>query len=160
LNRITLKVNGKLHELDVKPNRTLLEVLREDLDLIGAKDACQTGDCGACTVIVDGRPILSCLSLAVSNDGEEVTTIEGLAKDGTLHVIQQKFIDHTAIQCGFCTPGLVMIAKALLDSNPNPTDDQIRDYIRGNICRCTGYTKVVEAIRYAAEELRAINLVK
>lgn len=160
MNKITLKVNGELHQLDVKPNRTLLEVLREDLDLIGAKYGCQTGDCGACTVIVNGKPILSCLSLAVSNDGKEITTVEGLAKDGTLHVIQQKFIDHTAIQCGFCTPGLVMIAKALLDSNPNPTDDQIRGYIRGNICRCTGYTKVVEAIRYAAEELRANNLVK
>jgi len=160
LKKITLKVNGEPHELDVKLNRTLLEVLREDLDLIGAKYGCQTGDCGACTVIVDGKPILSCLSLAVSNDGKEITTVEGLAKDGTLNVIQQKFIDHTAIQCGFCTPGLVMIAKALLERNPNPTDDQIRNYIRGNICRCTGYTKVVEAIRYAAKELRASNLVK
>ena len=160
MKKITLKVNGEPHELDVKLNRTLLEVLREDLDLIGAKYGCQTGDCGACTVIVDGKPILSCLSLAVSNDGKEITTVEGLAKDGTLNVIQQKFIDHTAIQCGFCTPGLVMIAKALLERNPNPTDDQIRNYIRGNICRCTGYTKVVEAIRYAAKELRASNLVK
>lgn len=156
MKKITLKVNGTVHELYVKPNRTLVEVLREDLDLIGSKYACSTGDCGACTVIVDGKPILSCLTLAISNDEKEITTIEGLAsQDGTLHTIQQNFIDHTAIQCGFCTPGLVMIAKALLDSNPNPTDDQIRDYIRGNICRCTGYTKVVAAIRYAAEELRA-----
>jgi carbon-monoxide dehydrogenase small subunit len=154
LKTITLKVNGKVRELDVNPNRTLLEVLREDLDLIGAKYGCQTGDCGACTVIVDGKPILSCLTLAISNEGKEITTVEGLANEGNLHVIQRKFIDNTAIQCGFCTPGLVMTAKALLDTNPNPTDGQIRDHIRGNICRCTGYTKVVDAIRSAAEELR------
>ena len=151
--RITLKVNGNVHELNVEPNRTLLEVLREDLDLIGAKYGCETGDCGACTVIVDKKPILACLSLAVSNDGKEITTIEGLTQDGKLHPVQQKFIDHTAIQCGYCTPGLVVTAKTLLDSNPNPTEDEIKEYIKGNICRCTGYIRIVNAIKDAAQEL-------
>ena len=151
--KITLKVNGSVHELNVEPNRTLLEVLREDLDLIGAKQGCETGDCGACTVIVDKKPILACLSLAVSNDGKEITTIEGLTQDGKLHPVQQKFIDHTAIQCGYCTPGLVVTAKTLLDSNPNPTEDEIKEYIKGNICRCTGYIRIVSAIKDAAEEL-------
>jgi carbon-monoxide dehydrogenase small subunit len=144
--RVTIKVNGQTYSLLVEPNKTLLEFLREDLGLTGAREACDTGGCGACTVLVDGRPVYSCLVLALDCQGKDVLTIEGLATDGKLHPLQQAFIDHGAIQCGFCTPGMVLTAKALLDENPTPTEEEVRQAIAGNICRCTGYSKIVEAI--------------
>lgn len=144
---IGLTINGFPYEMEVEPRRTLLELLRDDLDLTGTKEGCGMGECGACTVLLDGKPVKSCILLAVQADGKEVTTIEGLEKsDGTLHPIQQAFIDHGAIQCGFCTPGMVLTAKALLDENPNPTELEVRKAIAGNLCRCTGYQKIVEAI--------------
>ena len=144
--RLTLTVNGAPRALLVEPNRTLLELLREDLGLTGAREACDTGGCGACTVLVDGRPVYSCMVLAVDCQGKDVLTIEGLAPEGELHPLQRAFIDHGAIQCGFCTPGMVLTAKALLDENPAPTEEEVRQAIAGNICRCTGYVKIVEAI--------------
>jgi aerobic carbon-monoxide dehydrogenase small subunit len=144
---LTLQVNGQAQTLMVPPNRTLLELLRDDLGLLGAREACDTGGCGACTVLLDGRPVYSCLVLALDCRDKSVLTIEGLAaEDGTLHPLQQAFIDHGAIQCGFCTPGMVLTAKALLDANPTPTEQEVREAIAGNICRCTGYVKIVEAI--------------
>jgi carbon-monoxide dehydrogenase small subunit len=144
--QLTITVNGQLRSFTVEPNKTLLELLREDLGLTGAREACDTGGCGACTVLVDGRPVYSCLVLALDCQGKDVLTIEGLALDGELHPLQQAFIDHGAIQCGFCTPGMVLTAKALLDENPTPTEEEVRQAIAGNICRCTGYVKIVEAI--------------
>jgi carbon-monoxide dehydrogenase small subunit len=144
---IQLKVNGMAHKMEVEPRRTLLELIREDLELTGTKEGCGLGECGTCTVLLDGKPIKSCITLAVQANGREVTTIEGLEKpDGTLHPLQQAFIDHGAIQCGFCTPGMVLSAKALLDENPKPTELEVRQAIAGNLCRCTGYQKIVEAI--------------
>ena len=147
---IELKVNGLMHEVAVEPQRTLLEVLRESLGYTGTKRACDTGDCGACTVIIDGRAVLSCLTLAVEVQGKDIVTIEGLATGDKLHPIQQAFVDHGAIQCGFCTPGLILSAKALLDENQTPTRQEVRKAISGNLCRCTGYAKVVEAIEAVA----------
>jgi len=144
---IQLIVNGLPYKMEVEPRRTLLELIREDLELTGTKEGCGMGECGTCTVLLDGKPIKSCITLAVQANGREVTTIEGLeSADGTLHPIQQAFIDHGAIQCGFCTPGMVLSAKALLDENPHPTDLEVRQAIAGNLCRCTGYQKIVEAI--------------
>jgi len=143
---VTFKVNGKLHSLTIDPNRTLLEVLREDLKLTGTKQACDSGGCGACTVLIDGKPVYSCLVLAVDCEGEDILTIEGLASDDHLHPVQEAFIEHGAFQCGFCTSGMILSAKALLDTNPEPTEEEARRAIAGNICRCTGYTKIVEAI--------------
>ena len=144
---IQLKVNGMAYKMEVEPRRTLLELIREDLELTGTKEGCSLGECGSCTVLLDGKPIKSCITLAVQANGREVTTIEGLEKaDGTLHPLQQAFIDHGAIQCGFCTPGMVLSAKALLDENPKPTKLEVRQAIAGNLCRCTGYQKIVEAI--------------
>jgi carbon-monoxide dehydrogenase small subunit len=148
---IQLKVNGMAYKMEVEPRRTLLELIREDLELTGTKEGCGLGECGTCTVLLDGKPIKSCITLAVQANGREVTTIEGLEKpDGTLHPLQQAFIDHGAIQCGFCTPGMVLSAKALLDENPKPTELEVRQAISGNLCRCTGYQKIVEAILSAA----------
>jgi len=150
---ITLNVNGETHELAVYPWRTLLEVLREELKLTGAKKGCDKGDCGACTILMDGRAVLSCLMLAVSCQGREILTIEGLAENkDNLHPIQKAFVEKGAIQCGYCTPGMILTAKALLDDNPNPTRDQIKRGISGNLCRCTGYTKIIEAIETAAQQ--------
>ena len=149
---IQLKVNGELYEVAVHPHRTLAEVLREELDLIGTKEACNAGDCGSCTVIMDGKSVGSCLTLAVEAEGKDIQTIEGLAQDGQLSPLQQSFVDHGAIQCGFCTPGMIMSAKALLDENPKPTEQEVRMGIAGNICRCTGYTKIVEAILAVSQE--------
>ena len=146
MKQLMIKVNGELHSLMVEPNRTLLEVLREDLGLTGAKEACDSGGCGACTVLINGRPVYSCLVLAVDCEGKDVLTIEGLASNGNLHPIQEAFIKYGAIQCGFCTPGMVMSAKALLDENPEPAEQDVRKAIAGNLCRCTGYAKIVEAI--------------
>jgi carbon-monoxide dehydrogenase small subunit len=148
---IELKVNGEPVEAAVDPNRTLLQFLREDLGLTGAKHGCGLGDCGACTVILDGKPVNSCLVLAIQANGREVLTIEGVADNGKLHPIQQAFVDKGAIQCGFCTPGMILSAKSLLDENPRPTEVEIRTAISGNLCRCTGYQKIVEAIQTASE---------
>ena len=143
---ITLTVNGQEHELATYPNRTLLEVLREDLSLKGAKEACEDGVCGACTVLLDGKPVRSCLLLAVEAQGGEITTIEGLSGGEKVHPIQQAFLDHGAVQCGFCTSGMVLTAKALLDANPKPSEEEVLTAISGNFCRCTGYNKIVKAI--------------
>lgn len=149
---IQLNVNGELYEVAVQEHRTLAEVLREELDLTGTKEACNQGDCGSCTVILDGKTVSSCLTLAVEAEGREIRTIEGIADGEALSPLQQSFIDHGAIQCGFCTPGMVMSATALLEENPDPTEDEVRMGIAGNICRCTGYTKIVEAVLATAQE--------
>lgn len=154
---VRLRVNGETHELHVEPRRTLLEVLREDLGLTGTKEGCGEGACGACTVLVGGKPFLSCLTLAVEVDGEEITTIEGLAENGGLHELQKAFLEHGAVQCGFCTPGLILTAKALLDRNPEPAEDQVKEAIAGNLCRCTGYGKIVDAILSVLNRRRAIS---
>jgi carbon-monoxide dehydrogenase small subunit len=151
---VVLRVNGEEQELLIHPHRTLAEVLREDLQLTGTKESCNEGACGTCTVLLDGEPVRSCLLLAADAEGREITTIEGLAKEGKLHPLQASFVEHYAIQCGFCTPGMILTAKALLDANPNPTDKEIRQAISGNICRCTGYAKIVEAIKAASEMAR------
>jgi len=150
---IQLIVNGEQVESAVEPNRTLVDFLREDLGLTGTKHGCGLGDCGACTVILDGKPVNSCLVLAVQARGKEVLTIEGLAENGKLHPIQQAFVDKGAIQCGFCTPGMILSAKALLEENPKPTETDIRTALSGNLCRCTGYQKIVEAIEEAAHTM-------
>ncbi len=147
---ITVAVNGQRHEVAVEPRWTLLEMVREELRLTGAKEGCGTGDCGACSMIVDGRPITSCLMLAAQADGRDVETIEGLAKNGQLHPVQQAFIDAGGVQCGFCTPGMIMAAKALLDRNRSPTLEEVREGLAGNLCRCTGYAKIYEAVLMAA----------
>ncbi|MFQ6110841.1 MAG: (2Fe-2S)-binding protein [Nitrospinota bacterium] len=150
-----MNLNGVPHEVVVEPDWVLLDVLREELDYTGAKRGCDgTGECGTCTVIIDGKAIYSCLTLALEAEGKEITTIEGLAQGGELHPIQKAFIEHGAIQCGFCTPGMVLTAKALLDENPRPTEDEVREALRGNLCRCTGYVKIVEAILAASESRR------
>jgi carbon-monoxide dehydrogenase small subunit len=153
LKEINLKVNNQPYRLAVPPHRTLLEVIREDLGLTGTKEGCGLGDCGACTVLMDGQTVNSCLVLAAEADGKEITTIEGLAEGDRLHPIQQAFVDHGGLQCGFCTPGMILSAKALLDKNPHPTEEEIRQGISGNLCRCTGYTKIIESIKAAAEEM-------
>jgi carbon-monoxide dehydrogenase small subunit len=144
--RIHFKVNGRSVELSIKPNMTLADVLRTELGLTGTKKGCERGDCGACTVIMNGKAILSCLVLAPRADGTDILTIEGLGTDMSLHPLQRAFIDHGAIQCGFCIPGMLMSAKALLDENPKPTRDEVKKAIAGNLCRCTGYTRQIEAI--------------
>ena len=143
---IELKVNGESYEAAVDPHRTLLEVLRENLGLTGAKEGCDLGACGACTVLIDGKTVLSCLTLAVDSQKKEITTIEGLAREGKLHPLQQNFVNHGAIQCGFCTSGMILSAKAMLDGSPKPTEEEVKRGISGNLCRCTGYTKIIEAI--------------
>jgi aerobic carbon-monoxide dehydrogenase small subunit len=148
---IQLKINGETAEVAVEPRTTLLHVLREDLGLTGTKEGCGIGDCGACTVLLDGKPVASCLTLAVEVRDREVLTIEGLSKDGDLHPLQRAFIDHFAVQCGFCTPGMILSAKALLDRNPHPVEEEVRQALSGNLCRCTGYVKIVEAVLAAAE---------
>jgi carbon-monoxide dehydrogenase small subunit len=143
---IQLRVNNQTHELTIEPNRTLAEVIRKDLGLTGTKIGCEVGDCGACTVIMDGEPVNSCLVLAVQANGRNILTIEGLESDGKLHPLQQAFIDKGAIQCGFCTPGMILSAKSLLDHHPKADEAEIRSAISGNLCRCTGYQKIVEAV--------------
>jgi len=147
---IILKINGESYEVSVKPRETLLEVLRDTLGLTGTKEGCDTGKCGACTVLIDGKAVRSCLTLAVTARDKEITTIEGLAHGEELHPIQRAFVDHGALQCGFCTPGMIMISKAFLEENPEPTEREIREALVGNICRCTGYDKIVRAIMRAA----------
>jgi len=149
---ITLKINGEAHDVAVEPNQTLLDVLRDELALTGSKKGCDSGACGACTVIIDGKPVLGCMTLAVRCQNREILTIEGLSQNGRLHPLQQAAIDHNAVQCGFCTPGWILSAKALLENIPQPTREDIRRSIAGNICRCTGYKKIEEAIMAAAEK--------
>jgi carbon-monoxide dehydrogenase small subunit len=151
---IELNVNGERHEVAVELQRTLLEVLREQLGLTGTKKACDEGQCGSCTVLMDGKPVSSCLVLALEAQGRDILTIEGLGTGGRLHPLQQAFVDLGAIQCGYCTPGMVMVGKALLDENPHPTEDEVREAISGNLCRCTGYAKIVEAILAASKVLQ------
>ena len=149
---ITLYVNGESYELNVSSNRTLLQVLREDLNLVGTKYGCGTGECGACTVLVDGnKPILSCLTLAAIMNKREINTIEGLEEDGHLHPVQEAFIEKHAVQCGYCTSGMILKTKSLLDKNSNPTEEDARKYLEGNICRCTGYAKILDAVEYAGQ---------
>ena len=152
MKEISITVNGKAYEISIPPWRTLLEVIREDLKLTGTKEGCGLGECGACTVIMDGQTVNSCLVLATEADGKQITTIEGLADGEKLHPLQQAFVDHGGLQCGFCTPGMIMSAKALLDKNPHPTEDEIKRGIAGNLCRCTGYAKIIESIKAAAED--------
>jgi carbon-monoxide dehydrogenase small subunit len=150
MKQVKLTVNGKVYEVEVQPQDTLLDVIREKLGLTGTKEGCGLGECGACTVIMNGKTINSCLVLAVEADGKQITTIEGLAEGDKLHPLQQAFIDQGGLQCGFCTPGMIISAKALLDENPNPSEDEIRRGIAGNFCRCTGYTKIIKSIETAA----------
>ncbi len=147
---LTLKVNDEVYQLEVRPNRTLLDVIREECGLTGTKQGCGNGECGACTVLLDGEPVNSCLVLALQANGKNVTTIEGLSQRGKLHPIQEAFIARGAVQCGFCTPGMVLSVKALLDKNPNPQEMEIRQALTGNFCRCTGYQKIVEAVQSLA----------
>ncbi len=147
--RLTLNVNGEDHEVLVPVQKTLLEVLREDLGLTGTKHGCELGECGTCTVLVDGEPLLSCLVLPVECEGRAVTTVEGMARGGALHPLQEAFAELGAAQCGYCTPGMLLTAQALLDRNPAPTEAEVREAIAGNLCRCTGYAKIVEAVMRA-----------
>jgi carbon-monoxide dehydrogenase small subunit len=151
---VALEVNGEHREVDVEPRRLLVQVLREDLELTGTHVGCDTSQCGACTVLLDGRAVKSCTMLAAQADGASVTTIEGLAQDGTLHPIQNAFWEKHGLQCGFCTPGMIMAAADLVAHNPEPTDTEIRHAIQGNICRCTGYHNIVAAVREAARVMR------
>jgi carbon-monoxide dehydrogenase small subunit len=153
--RITLNVNGRDYPLEVSPNEILLNVLRDRLGLMGTKYGCGLGECGACTVLLDGKAILSCQTLAFTADGKRITTIEGLEHNGDLHPLQQAFIDEGAVQCGYCTPGMILSAKALLDRQPDPTNEEIKQAIRGNLCRCTGYTNIVRAIKTASATLKS-----
>jgi carbon-monoxide dehydrogenase small subunit len=150
---LMLRVNGENYEVFTESWKTLERVLRDDLGLTGVKEGCNTGNCGVCTVLIDGKAVKSCLVLAFQAQGKDILTIEGLSKNG-LHLLQQAFIDHFAIQCGFCTPGMVLAAKALLDENPNPTEEEVKLGLSGNLCRCTGYVKIVEAVLAAAEMTR------
>jgi carbon-monoxide dehydrogenase small subunit len=151
---MTLKVNDETYEVITAPNRTLLEVLRDELHYTGAKESCGEGVCGSCTVLLDGQPVRSCLTLAVAVEGKAITTIEGLAQGDQLHPVQAAFVTHHAIQCGFCSPGMILTAYALLEENPQPTEEEIRRALSGNTCRCTGYAKIVEAVQSLAGEGR------
>lgn len=143
---IALSVNGEEHDIEIEPNRLLLQALRDDIGLTGTKEGCSIGVCGACSVIVDERLVSSCLTLAVACQDKEITTIEGLAKEGKLHPMQQAFLDYGGFQCGICTPGQIIAAKALLDTNANPTEDEVKEWMSGNLCRCTGYYKILESV--------------
>lgn len=151
---MNFQINGLTYDLAVEPNMTLVDLLREVVGLTGVKKGCDDGDCGACSVLCDGRVIPSCTTLAAEVQGCEITTIEGVQQNGVLHPVQQAFIDCFALQCGFCTPGMILATIALLNENPDPTEEEIRDYLRGNICRCTGYTKIIDAVMQAKEMLK------
>lgn len=151
--KISTTINGQVRDLEVAPDRTLLSVLRDQLHLTGTKEGCGSGDCGTCTVLMDGVPVTSCLVLAPEADGCQITTIEGIAGDGGLHPVQQALIDTSGFQCGFCTPGFVVSSVALLEANPKPTDVEIKRALAGNLCRCTGYTKIVEAVKLASRKM-------
>ena len=154
---ITVTINGARERLDVRPNMTLLQMLREKLALTGTKNGCEAGECGACTVLVDGEPVNSCLMLAVEAAEREVLTVEGLAPQGQLSPLQEAFVEHNAVQCGFCTPGMLMSAHALLERNPNPTEEQIKQALVGNLCRCTGYVRIIRAVRAAADQAAGLE---
>ena len=151
---VNTTINGDNHELLCDPTQTLLDVLRDQLDMTGTKEGCGTGDCGACSVTMDGVLVCACLVMGVEANGKKVETIEGMAVGDDLHPLQQKFIEHIALQCGICTPGLLVASKALLEENPDPTEEEIRYWLAGNICRCTGYHKIIEAVQDAAREMR------
>lgn len=154
MKNISLTVNGKLYQVEVEEDMRLLDLLRDKLGFTGVKEGCAEGECGACSVIMDGNLVTSCLVMAFQADGKEIITIEGVQnEDGSLHPIQQAFLEEGAVQCGFCTPAMVLAAKAILDKNPNPTDEEIKEGISGNLCRCTGYAKIVSSIKKAAEYL-------
>lgn len=152
---LTFRINGETQELDVPVNKTLIDLIKDDLGLIGTKDGCRQGVCGACTVLVDGVPIRSCLALAIRCQGKHITTVEGLSHGGKLHPLQQAFIDLGAVQCGYCTPGMLMMAAAFLKDNPDPTEEEVREALVGNICRCTGYVGGVRAVLTVAEGAKA-----
>lgn len=152
--KVEFTVNGESYEQDADGNTRLLDYLRHELGLTGVKEGCGVGECGACTVLIEGKPTLSCLTYLPQVDGKEITTIEGLEEDGKLHPLQQAFVETGGVQCGFCTPGFIMVALELLERNPDPTREEIREWIEGNICRCTGYTKIVDAIQLAGKRLR------
>lgn len=147
---VTTKINGEETEFLCEPRQTILEVLRDQLDLTGTKEGCSNGNCGACSILLNGKVVDSCLVMAIETDGQEITTIEGIASPEGLHPLQQKFLEHAALQCGICTPGFIVAAKALLDKEPNPSEERIRLYLAGNLCRCTGYDKIVRAVQDAA----------
>ena len=151
---IGMTVNGQEHELECEPQQTLLDVLRDQLDLTGTKEGCGTGDCGACSVVVDGRLVNSCLVLAVEAEGKRIETIEGMARGDELHPLQRHILDLNGAQCGFCSPGILMAARALLDRNPDPTESEVRFWLAGNLCRCTGYDKIIRSVLLAAREMR------
>ena len=155
-HRITLRVNGELEQLDVPSNMTLLQMLREKLALTGTKNGCMAGECGACTVIMNQEPVNSCMVLAAECDGAEIITVEGLARDSVLDPVQEAMIDHNGVQCGFCTPGILMSARALLDRNPEPSREEISEALVGNLCRCTGYLRIIDAVEDAASRQRTI----
>jgi len=155
--RLELKVNGQAYEVFVDPWQSLADVLREELGFTGVKVSCNSGNCGSCTVLLDGKAVKSCIMLAPLAEGKEILTIEGLATESGLHPLQEAFIEHFAVQCGYCTPGMILMAKALLDENPNATEDEIRVGLVGNLCRCTGYVKIVEAIMAAREKMKVTS---
>ena len=154
---VTAKVNGDETEFLCEPRETLLDVLRDRLNLTGTKEGCGTGDCGACTVTIDDRLVCSCLVLGVEASGKSIETIEGMAEGDTLHPLQKKFVEHAALQCGICTPGILVAAKNLLEKNPDPNEEQVRYWLAGNLCRCTGYDKIIRAVLDAAEEMREVS---
>jgi carbon-monoxide dehydrogenase small subunit len=158
LHRIVLTVNGEYEQVDVPSQMTLLQMLRDKLALTGTKNGCNAGECGACTVLLNGEPVNSCMVLAVECGGAEILTIEGLAKDGMLDPVQQAIIDHGGVQCGFCTPGILISSRALLDRQPDPTDDDIRQALVGNLCRCTGYLRIVDAVKDAASRQQTVKV--
>ena len=153
-HHVSAVINGEPTEFLCETQQTLLDVLRDEIGLTGSKEGCASGDCGACSVIVDGRLVCSCLILGCEAEGTSITTIEGIAQGDHLHPVQQKFLEHAALQCGFCTPGLIVASKALLDENPNPTEEEARYWLAGNLCRCTGYDKIVRAVQAAAADIR------
>jgi len=156
-HHVTTTINGEATEFLCEPQLTMLDVLRDELRLTGSKEGCSSGDCGACSITVDGRLVCSCLMLGVEAEGRKIETIEGMAKGDKLHPLQQKFLEHAALQCGFCTPGILVAAKALLDRNPDPSETEIRYWLAGNLCRCTGYDKIVRAVVDAAAEMRGAS---
>jgi aerobic carbon-monoxide dehydrogenase small subunit len=151
---VTTTINGEPAEFLTEPQMSLLDILRDEMHLTGSKEGCGSGDCGACSVIMDGRVVCSCLVLGVEAEGRDITTIEGIANGEDLHPVQRKFLEHAALQCGFCTPGLIVATKALLDRNPDPTETEARYWLAGNLCRCTGYDKIIRAVMDAAAEMR------
>ncbi len=154
-HRISMMVNGEYEQIDVPSNMTLMQMLRDKLALTGTKNGCNAGECGACTVLMNGEPVNSCMVLAVECEGANIVTVEGLAKDGVLDPVQQTIIDHGGVQCGFCTPGILISSRALLDRIPNPTEEEIREALVGNLCRCTGYIRIVDAVKEAATRQQA-----